>query len=82
MLSRPFPCARDVAGHLKVRQTRARRWRHAGDPRAIDAGRERRIAPKDPQAVPETRRSTRPGGAESGIDRAGSDDQSKQHDHG
>jgi len=42
--------------------------------RALDAGRQWRIAPKDPQAFPETRRSTRPGGAENGIDRAGSDD--------
>jgi len=62
MLSRPFMCVCDVAELLRVSETKVRNWIHDGELRAIDVGREWRIAPKDLEAFLETRRSTQLGG--------------------
>lgn len=47
MLSRQFMSVKDVADLLKVGEVAVRSWIKHGDLRAVDVGREWRIAPKD-----------------------------------
>jgi excisionase family DNA binding protein len=50
MLTRQFFSVKDVAELLKVGQVTVRNWVKSGDLRAVDVGREWRIAPKDLEA--------------------------------
>jgi excisionase family DNA binding protein len=47
VLSQQFLSVKDVAGLLKVGEAAVRTWIKHGDLRAIDVGREWRIAPRD-----------------------------------
>lgn len=47
MLSRQFLSVKDVADLLKVGEVAVRSWTKSGDLRAVDLGREWRIAPSD-----------------------------------
>ncbi|WP_374369215.1 helix-turn-helix domain-containing protein [Dongia sp.] len=47
MLSQQFLSVKDVADLLKVGETGVRSWIKHGDLRAVDVGREWRIAPRD-----------------------------------
>ncbi|MEQ9607430.1 MAG: helix-turn-helix domain-containing protein [Kiloniellaceae bacterium] len=47
MLSRQFLTVKDVAELLKIGEATVRHWIRAGDLRAIDVGREWRVAPID-----------------------------------
>lgn len=47
MLSRQFLSVKDVADILKVGEVAVRSWIKHGDLRAVDVGREWRIAPND-----------------------------------
>ena len=60
MLSRPFMTVKDVSDLLQVGETTIRNWIHAGELPAVDVGREWRIAPKDPEALIEARKSSQP----------------------
>ena len=50
MLTRQFFSVKDVAELLKVGPVTVRNWVKSGDLRAVDVGREWRIAPKDLEA--------------------------------
>lgn len=47
MLTRPFMTVREVADLLKIGEVTVRHWIKGGELRAIDVGREWRIAPVD-----------------------------------
>ena len=47
MLTRQFFSVKDVAGLLKIGEPTVRSWIKNGELRAVDVGREWRIAPKD-----------------------------------
>lgn len=60
MLARQFLVVKEVADLLKVGEVTVRHWIKDGKLRAIDVGREWRIAPKDLEAFLQAHASRRP----------------------
>jgi len=69
MLTRQFLSVKDVAGLLKVGEAAVRAWIRSGDLRAVNVGREWRIAPKDLESFLQ-RHANRPPDGDGPRDRA------------
>lgn len=63
MLTRPFLSVKDVADLLKVGEATVRHWIKESRLRAINLGREWRIAPRDLEAFLQTQANRPPDGA-------------------